>query len=198
MSRKIADQKKIEILKKQGTLNPHPERVKDPLFIQSDFFDPHDLVQIKYELLRRVEQEGVSVAKATSDFGVSRTFFYRTQQTFAQEGLAGFLPKRRGPQRNHKLSEEIMVFIEELMSQDQSLKAADLQIRIREHFGVTVHPRSIERALARRKKTVRLWVRKIYRKDRESQRSLFCAMKSYGCRRSTIQFIRLVLVFHCL
>ena len=182
MSPKVEDQKKIEILKKQGTLNPHPERVKDPLFVQSDFFDPYDLVQIKYELLRRVEQEGVSVAKATSDFGVSRTFFYRTQQTFVQEGLAGFLPKRRGPQKNHKLSEEIMVLIEELMSQDQSLKASDLHIRITEHFGITVHPRSIERARARRKKTVRQWARKIYRKDRESQRSLFCAMKSYGCR----------------
>ena len=152
MSRRITDLKKIEILKNQGTLNPHPELVKDPLFVQCDFFDPHDLVQIKYELLRRVEQEGVSITKATSDFGVSRTFFYRIQQTFAQQGLAGFLPKRRGPRRNHKLSEEIMVFIQEQTSQEQSLKAPALQIRITEQFGVTVHPRSIERAIERRKK----------------------------------------------
>ena len=36
---------KPERLNRQGVLNPHPERVRAPLFGSSDFFDARDLVQ---------------------------------------------------------------------------------------------------------------------------------------------------------
>ena len=48
---------KGESLRQQGVLNPHPEKVADPLFHDSEFFDPRDLVQVKYEMLRRVRVE---------------------------------------------------------------------------------------------------------------------------------------------
>jgi len=43
---------KIETLRLQGCLNPHPENVTDPVFHGSDFFEARDLVQLKYEMLR--------------------------------------------------------------------------------------------------------------------------------------------------
>ena len=43
---------KHEALRKQGTLNPVPQAVTDPLFEDSEFFDPHDLLQVKYEMVR--------------------------------------------------------------------------------------------------------------------------------------------------
>ena len=49
---------KGESLRQQGVLNPHPQKVADPLFHGSEFFDPRDLVQVKYEMLRRVQVEG--------------------------------------------------------------------------------------------------------------------------------------------
>ena len=41
-------------LRRHGCLHRHPERVRDERFINHEFFDPEDLVQVKYEMLRRV------------------------------------------------------------------------------------------------------------------------------------------------
>ena len=49
---------KGESLRQQGVLNPHPQRVVDPLFLEGGFFDPRDLVQVKYEMLHRVHSRG--------------------------------------------------------------------------------------------------------------------------------------------
>ncbi len=48
-------------LGKHGTLHTRPEQVRDPLFQHSEFFDPRDLVLVKYEMLRRVRIEGMGV-----------------------------------------------------------------------------------------------------------------------------------------
>src|SRR5215469_8633345 len=48
-----------QVLTEQGTAHPRPEAVTDPLFYDSAFFDPNDLVQVKYEMLRSVQVEGV-------------------------------------------------------------------------------------------------------------------------------------------
>jgi predicted Zn-dependent protease len=45
---------KIAALREEGTLHSAPEKVRDPKFQDSDFFDPRDAVQVKYEMLRRV------------------------------------------------------------------------------------------------------------------------------------------------
>src|SRR5687767_6868257 len=63
---------KLEALREEGTLNPTPDEVHDPKFEQNEFFDPHDIVQVKYEMLRRVSVENASVSAATEEYGVSR------------------------------------------------------------------------------------------------------------------------------
>ena len=63
---------KLRALQESGTANPHAHAVQDPAFVDSDFFDSHDLIQVRYEMLRRVRTEGQSVTKATTLFGVSR------------------------------------------------------------------------------------------------------------------------------
>ena len=63
---------KLEALGQNGTLNARPEDITDDLFSGSAFFDPRDLLQIKYEMLRRVRQDGVPVSKAAKMFGFSR------------------------------------------------------------------------------------------------------------------------------
>ena len=70
---------KAESLRQQGALNPHPQRVVDPVFLRGEFFDPRDLVQVKYEMLRRVRVEGAPVTQVVSAFGFSRPVFYQAQ-----------------------------------------------------------------------------------------------------------------------
>src|SRR5947209_506915 len=62
---------KVKALLEEGTLNPSPGKVHDPKFQQHEFFDPRDLVQVKYEMLRRVSVEKASVTETTEEYGVS-------------------------------------------------------------------------------------------------------------------------------
>ncbi len=143
---------KLEALRQQGTLNPRPDEVTDELFADSDFFDPRDLVQVKYEMLRRVQADGNSITDAAVAFGFSRPSFYQAQAAFEQDGLAGLVPRKRGPKQAHKLTDEVLAFIREARQNDSSIQAGELARLIHQRFGITVHPRSIQRALLRHQK----------------------------------------------
>ncbi len=145
---------KGESLRQQGVLNPHPEKVADPLFHDSEFFDPRDLVQVKYEMLRRVRIERTSVSEVTQSFGFSRPVFYQAQALSHRAGLPGLIPQRPGPRQAHKLSDVVVDFLLQHRVRDPLLRPAALSELVREHFSIVVHPRSIERALERRRKKV--------------------------------------------
>ncbi len=142
---------RVAFLKEYHALNPDPERVKDKTFLSgAPFFDPEDLMQVKYEMLRSVEQDNRSVTDAAGSFGFSRPSFYHAKQAFEEGGLAGLLPERPGPKRAHKLDDEVMEYVEELLKEKGPLNSKALAAVIREEFGISVHPRSVERALSRR------------------------------------------------
>jgi len=143
---------KLDELRKRGVLHPRPELVVDELFAADEFFDARDALQVKYEMLRRVRIDGQGIARTARDFGYSRPTFYEARAAFDQHGLPGLLPQRKGPRRAHKLSPEIMEFVAELLAEDGALGAAELVERIHKRFALHVHPRSVERALARKKK----------------------------------------------
>ncbi len=143
---------KRDALQQHSTLNPRPERVTDELFQRSEFFDARDLLQVKYEMLRRVKADRASVAGTAEGFGVSRPSFYATQAAFTRGGFAGLLPRKRGPRGGHKLSPEIVRFLEQARAADPSTAASKLVPLVLERFGVEVHPRTIERALRRLEK----------------------------------------------
>lgn len=143
---------KLQTLQQQGTLNPRPKNVRDELFLTDEFFDARDLVQVKYEMLRRVQTEGKSVTDAAANFGFSRPSFYQALSAFEQDGLAGLVPQKRGPKQAHKLTEEVITFINETRQKEASIRLADLVTLIEERFGTKVHPRSIERSLLRHQK----------------------------------------------
>jgi transposase len=143
---------KLEALREQGTLNPRPREVTDRLFATDGFFDPRDLVQVKYEMLRRVQSEGHSVTGAATAFGFSRPSFYQALSAFEEGGLAGLVPHKRGPKQAHKLTDEVVVFIIETRQKQPHVRTAELVRLIQARFGTKVHPRSIERSLLRHQK----------------------------------------------
>jgi len=133
-----------------GALHPHPEQVQDEAFLTHEFFDPRDRVQVKYEMLRRHRVDGQAVSEVARSFHVSRQAFYAAQGAFEADGLCGLLRQRPGPKRAHKCTEEILEFAEQLAPEE--LRAADIAEAVHERFGITVHPRSLKRALVRHKK----------------------------------------------
>lgn len=146
---------KIEVLRRQGTLNPRSDQVTDALFTKGGFFDARDLVQVKYEMVRRVQVDGQAVSHSAAAFGFSRPSFYLAQAALARGGLAALVPKKPGPRRSHKLSTEVMEFVLQQLSEDTSTRSTELARKILSRFGSKIHPRSIERALARREKKLR-------------------------------------------
>ena len=140
---------KLQILLQTGTLNRRPDRVTDQLFAGSDFFDPNDLLQVKYEMLRRVRYDDFTVKQAAQLFGFSRPSFYQAQEAFTRGGLGALVPQKRGPRRAHKLSQKVVAFVERTIAANPG---ADLVAAVQQAFSISVHRRSIERALARAKK----------------------------------------------
>jgi len=140
---------KVEALTGSRTLNPRPEAVTDEAFTSSEFFDPRDLVQVKYEMLRRVSEDGVSVSSAAAAFGLSRQTYYQAAAALGEAGLAGLLPGKPGPRGAHKLTGEVVGHLQALAASDPGLRPAELAEAVAQRFGIRVHSRSIERALAR-------------------------------------------------
>lgn len=131
------------------TLNPRPEAVRDEAFVSSEFFDARDLVQVKYEMVRRVRVDSTPVTDAAAAFGFSRPSYYQAAAAVDRDGLGGLVPAKPGPQRAHKLTEEVIAYTRQLRERDPDLGSAQLADAIAAKFAVRVHPRSVERALAR-------------------------------------------------
>ena len=109
---------KNEILQQHSALNCRPGDVRDELFLEYEFFDAFDTVQIKYEMLRRVQKDGWPVSRAAKVFGFSRNAFYKARIAFQKAGIAGLFRERPGPRHAHKLSEEVMDFIKQALKEN--------------------------------------------------------------------------------
>ena len=132
-------------------LNPHPEQVRDPAFLASQFFDARDVVHVKYEMVRRVRADAAPVTEAAAAFGYSRPSYYEAAAALERSGLEGLVPARPGPRGGHKLTDQILTWAEQQLAADPQLRPAQLAAPIEESFGVRVHPRTVEKALARRR-----------------------------------------------
>ena len=152
MESKNGSTAKRKILSQNGTLNKNPDKVADNNFKNIAFFDPNDIVQVKYEMLRSTQKEGVGILKASKAYGFSRISFYKIGKAFNKYGLSGLLPKKRGPRRAHKLTGEVMEFVSELIDQKPDIRSTEIKEEIKDRFNLTVHKRSIERAIKRSKK----------------------------------------------
>jgi hypothetical protein len=151
----VADHKtssdKIRELANSGTFYKGYLQVLDEPFRDEDFFDPQDLLQVKYEMLRRVKKDHWAVTKAAQTYGFSRFAYYDIEANFTAQGLAGLLPRKKGPRHAHKLSDEILTFISDQLELHRHSPEA-LANLLSQRFALEVHPRSIHRAMASWKK----------------------------------------------
>lgn len=101
-------------LKESRALNPRPDAVTDEDFALCPFLDPDDVVQVKYEMVRRVRVDKVPVARAAAAFGFSPA------ELLCDRGRAGRGRAYRAgagqarPEGPRKLTEEVMEFVEQL------------------------------------------------------------------------------------
>lgn len=146
---------KVQALQAERSLNPRPGAVRDEQFASSEFLDARDLVQVKYEMVRRARVDGEPVSRAAEAFGFSRPSFYAAQAALDRGGLPALVPSRPGPKRAHKMSGEVVAFAREQLAGDPTLSSRALAELISGRFGISVHRRSVERALARAERAER-------------------------------------------
>jgi transposase len=138
---------KTDALIEEGTFNPSPGKVRDPKFRGSEFFDPHDAVQIKYEMLRRVSIDKLSVTDASDEYGVSRPTYYQAKANFGAAGIAGLVPAKPGPHGPHKVDDEVLAFLQARLVPGEPVRARKLAKLVRRELNIELHPRTIERVL---------------------------------------------------
>lgn len=134
-------------LKKTGTWNRNADKVYYELFKESDFFDPNDAVQVKYEMLRATAVEKKKKVKICKEFGLSRVGYYKIERAFSKQGVAGLMEKKRGRKGPDKLTEKLREYIRQLRKQVPGISGAKIAQRIEEEFGIKLHKRTVEKAL---------------------------------------------------
>jgi transposase len=122
--------------------------VTDRLFRQHPtFFRAHDILQVKYELLRAHFVEARAIRAVCQAFGYSRQSFYVLRDRFRVAGLEGLRPRAPGRQGPTKCTREVLAFLQAAKAQDPRRSGARLAAQVAERFGVQLHRRTVERVL---------------------------------------------------
>ena len=139
---------KLRQLKLAGLLHANPEKIQDPLFTEHpDFFDPRDLLQVRYEALRAHLFDGDQIARVCRRFATSRQTFYAILRKFVEKGSSGLLPNKAGPKGPSKLSIDVLSFARAEYGRGPEITGAELAARIKSKFRVGIHKRTMERLL---------------------------------------------------
>ena len=146
------DDDKADRLRRDGCLHPAPGKVTDSRFDDMTFFDRRDLLQVKYEMLRRVRVDGLSVSESARRHGLSRPTYYAARRDWTSRGLVGLLPDKPGPKAARKLTPEIVAALRRARAADPGLGMQDLAEMAAREFGVDVHARTVRRALTKKKR----------------------------------------------
>jgi transposase len=139
---------KAHFLAQRSALHSHPERVQDSLFRDSTFFDPRDLIQVRYEMVRRFQVNGHPAPEVARAFGVSRQLLYLLVQAFQARGLPGLFPSKRGPKTASKCTDKVLAFVRARLAQSPGLTLDELLDELRQRLGVSLHRRTLQRQLA--------------------------------------------------
>jgi transposase len=143
--------KKVDVLMKNGSFNKNATLVSSPLFKSNSYFDPQDIVQVKYEMLRAVKNNELSVSDASRQFGFSRTAYYKIERRFTEAGVEGLCPQKTGPKSPAKVTPAIMDFVSELKEKHPGITNDRIINELKEQKGVSIHKRSLQRGQAKKK-----------------------------------------------
>ncbi len=147
----MAESARYRALEQAGLLHPAPEAVAAGAFAaHPEFFASFDKVQVKYEMLRAHVLDGRTATGAATAHGYSRASFYLVAGAFEQAGMVGLLDERPGRRGPLKLSPEVLAFLEARRVERPEASAVELASELERAMGVTLHRRTVEKALGGR------------------------------------------------
>jgi transposase len=141
---------KEDILKQNGTFNKDSKSVTAEEFQSTIFFDPKDLVQVKYEMLRSVAKNELTVSQAAKKYGLSRQSFYINKAAVDTGGIAALIPQKTGPKNAHKLTSDVKEFIDSYQISHPHAKSREISRALSDGANISVHERTVGRYLSKK------------------------------------------------
>lgn len=138
---------KKDFLNNEGLINPNPDRVTHQLFQSNSFFDPSDLPQVRYEMIRTARVENYSVSQACRLFGFSREYFYKLERSFMDRGFVALLGAQKGRRPLIALNNEIINLIIYRKMDNPNLSGEDLRKEILNLYKIDCSRRTVERVI---------------------------------------------------
>ena len=139
---------KKDEMRKNGSFNRRANEVSEGIFKRYQFFDASDIIQVKYEMLRAVEYGDGDVSSTSKSFGFSRVSYYQIKKEFDENGIAGLMPKKRGPKGSRKVNQDDIEFAKTLV---YTHTKAQIVALLKEERGVEISKRTLERQLSDKK-----------------------------------------------
>ena len=136
---------KQEILLENGTYNKKHGKVVEQHFVNDDFYDPQDLAQVKYEMLRTANETKRGIEEIAGKFGFSRAAFYKIKTSFEKAGVSAFVPEKSGPKSARKLTKEYQAFIDDYLAQNPNISSGDMAAVLYKERGLSISKRTVER-----------------------------------------------------
>jgi len=136
---------KKEILIKNGTFNKNHDKVKREGFSEGGFYDPMDIVQVRYEMIKDADDSEKTIGQISSEYGYSRASYYHIKDNFDKGGIAALIPERTGPKEARKLTGDLREYIKEYTQRNPKASSSKIAAEIESVKGVTVSKRTIER-----------------------------------------------------
>lgn len=136
---------KKDILIANGTYNTRYHAVKKKEFQVGSFYDPMDIVQVKYEMLRELQESREAVGAVALEFGFSRTSYYTIKENFEASGITSLIPEKKGPKEQHKLTKSLREFTDEYILNNPKASAAEITEVLVNEKCIEISKRTIER-----------------------------------------------------
>lgn len=141
------EKEKIKFLEKEGLLNQKPDRISHSLFKTHEFFDPLDILQVRYEMLRSAKIDSCSVAEVCRIFGFSREYYYKLGRMFSERGFVGLLGAPSGRRPLIALNQELVNFIIHKKLEEPKLSGDNICKQIKKIYHVKCSTRTVERTI---------------------------------------------------
>lgn len=136
---------RAEAMMANGTYNAGHEAVRADQFSHGVFFDARDAVQVKYEMVRSVARRELTVTAASALYGLSRQTCHKCLRAVEREGIAGLMPKKRGPKDGYKFGADAKRYVDGYLLDHPDAGNGEVAAALKADTGVDVHSRTIAR-----------------------------------------------------
>jgi len=142
---------KKDILIKNGTYNKNHGKVMKWKFREGGFYDPMDIVQVRYEMIKDAGGSGRTIKQVTDEYGYSRASYYHIKDNFDNGGMIALVPEKTGPKSARKLTDDLKEYITKYVEDNPSASSSRIAAEIERNKGITVSKRTVERFRSKKK-----------------------------------------------